>query len=215
MAAIPQLYFDANSLHFYRSQRPNHAEKLNALFQHSETGTILCVTSTYTRLEMLNFAKRAAYAVQELEGGRVDLDKILEESRRALRVQSARLTTTREELDRWFEDQAAAGRLQLKNLSGRADVWRLAEILMEQTSIAGNSDCIQVATAILLGCSVFVTEDQQLRWCVEQELLAAGESRRRVEDALVALTGAADLSLQALNIHDAHVLVERHVRGLP
>ena len=95
----------------------------------------------------------------------------------------------------------------------RRPVWRLSEVLMEQTSIMGIGDCIHVATAVLLGCSILVSEDRHLCRCVEGELLAEGESRESVRTALRQLTGVDELSLEALAIHDCRVRVERELGG--
>ena len=84
---------------------------------------------------------------------------------------------------------------------------------MAQTSIMGIGDCHHVAAAILLGCSILVTEDRHLRWCVQSELLAEGESRESVRMALRQLTGVDELSLEALAIHECRVRVEHDLKG--
>lgn len=93
---LPILYFDANPLHYYRNQRGRRGrlqvvDDLNAIFERAEQGLIVCITSTFTRLEMLNVAKQAEYARQEIESGRVDFDGISREMRRRPQLDQDRL----------------------------------------------------------------------------------------------------------------------------
>lgn len=83
---------------------------------------------------------------------------------------------------------------------------------MEQSSIAGAGDCIHVANAIFLGASVFVSDDQHLRECLAEEVLATGTCRERIEEALESLTGVRHLEMDALEIQAARRSVERSTR---
>lgn len=212
-----KLYFDANALRLFQSQsarRGDDVRAVNALFERRERGQIECITSSFTRLEMLNFAKRAAYAVQELDAGRVDVDKILGEIRDKPLVEAAYLERYRRTVNEWLESQVAAGRLRVSDTSGQADTWSLASVLMEYTSLDGIGDCIHLATAILEAASILVTGDQHLQRCAKRELLQEGEHRRHVLGALAHMTGVEGLTIDVLSIHEAHVAVERAVAGI-
>lgn len=229
----PILYFDTSALAYYRSQRTSKdlnesvLGELNSLFERSEQGIIICRTTTFTRTEMFNAAKRAAYAVQEIAAGRTDLKRILDELERPYVVQAAQLAHTREALDQWFEDQVGAGRLQLTNLNSYPDIWSLAEIIMEQTSIEGTGDCLHVAAAILLGCTTLVAQDRQLIECVQKQIFSEGQSRQRIQSALAQLTGVNNdlsdvtqvpgvvgLSFKAQTVHDVYLEVMDYLRSI-
>ena len=203
IVSLPFLYFDANALHLYKGRPSDDSEALAKLFKRSEEGSIACITSSFTRSEMFNVKKKAAYIIQELASGRVDYPKIIEELRTLMHIGPDHLAEARKDIDDWFRLQVTAGRLQIGEPTDRAQIWRLVEVLMEHTSIVGTGDCIQMATAILLGCSHFITKDMHLHWCVTNELLADCDSRRNVQSALQQLTGVDELSIQAFGIKEA------------
>lgn len=209
----PILYFDASALNYYRGKHEIHSPKLEQIFEHAENEDIACTTSTFTRAEMFNVAKRAAYVQREITLGRIDVNKIANEALHGLRLQHAELSAIRAGIDGWFRSLVERGRLRVHEPPDPSSMWRVSEVFMEQTSISGTGDCIQLAIAVLSGTSIFVTEDQQLLHCVQKEVLAEGEPRTNIEAALLALTGASELSLKAMDIHSAHVHVERQVAG--
>ncbi len=211
------LYLDTNTVHYYRIGRardPQKVSKLNSIFEDAEHGRVKCATSAYTRFEMINFAKKAEYALQELEAGRTDIGKILEETRASFKVSSERMAKRCREIDEWFLEQERLGHLELLPAEDVSITWRLAETLVEQTGIAGMGDCLHVATAIVRGCSIFVTEDQSLRKGIQQELCAESSSREAVQQALFALTGSENLSIEPRTIDTTHVWIGQELEKL-
>jgi predicted nucleic acid-binding protein len=211
------LYLDTNLVHYYRIGRAKDSQlvpKLNAIFEHAEQGRVRCTTSPYARFEMINIAKKAEYALQELETGRTDITEILQETRQRFKVVTERMVKRCKDIDRWFDEQRRARRLEIRAAEDPIATWRLAEVLVEQTSITGIGDCMHVATAILLGCSIFVTDDGALLKSIEEELCTGGSSRDAVQAVLLATTGAKNLSIEPLTIHAVHARIERELNSL-
>ena len=207
-------YMDSNALHYRRVQRaPGNVTlvDLDSLFRYAGDGYIRCVTSSFSRIEMINITKRAAYATQELSRGRTDVEQIVRELRDKMLILPAGLSCARASVDDWLAEEQATGRLRLRPMPNWDQVFGLAETLMAWTSLAGSGDCIQVAAAILVGATHFVTEDEHVRRCVAVELVAEGECRTQIRGELGGMTGTPEFSLKAVGVHEAAVEVEQYV----
>lgn len=169
------LYLDTSAVLKFLEGHPGvHQQAFSLISQAVNDGRWVCYLSEFALMEMVDQTQSHTYIKRELRTGAL-LRAILNKEHSEIYLDRRQLTTAYNHVWRWYESHSDILTLALPALRDLS----VSDTLLLAWVIAGNSvmrapDSLHLAIALLLGCDMLVTSDEQFRDEVNKSLPRLG-----------------------------------------